>query len=156
MSTRCRIAIENENGKVMSIYCHHDGYPQGNGSVGQTLLDYYKDKDKINKLMELGDLSRLGTEPVKNPWEDFPRLPTEEFMDYFSRTHPRNMCDYYSTRGEAVPAYVCSEKQLLKDFKNSDQEYLYLFKNGEWRYIAIYDNEFKPIPKDKEGEKENV
>lgn len=156
MSTRCRIAIEDETGRVTSIYCHHDGYLHGDGSVGQTLLNHYKDKDKINKLMELGDISAIGTEPVRNTFEDLPRMPNEEFMEYFSRTHPRDMCDCYSTRGEEAQVYVCSEKQLLKDFKNSDQEYLYLFKDGDWRYITIYDNEFKPIPKDKEGEKENV
>ena len=133
MSTRCRIAIENENGRVTSIYCHHDGYLYGSYSVGQILLNHYQDKDKINQLMELGDLSSLGIEPT------------------------RAMCDCYSIEGENTPAYVCSKSQLVKEFKRSDQEYLYLFKDGEWRYMTCYDcdNEFRPIPKDEEGEEKN-
>lgn len=133
MSTRCRIAIEDENGRVTSIYCHHDGYLHSSYSVGQILLNHYQDKNKINKLMELGDLSSLGTEPT------------------------RSKCDCYAPTEELTPAaYVCSESQLVKNFKTSDQEYLYLFKNGEWRYMAYYDDEFKPIPKDEKGETENV
>jgi hypothetical protein len=34
MSTRSRIAIENQNGSVTSVYCHFDGYISG---VGKTL-----------------------------------------------------------------------------------------------------------------------
>jgi hypothetical protein len=29
MSTRSRIAIENQNGSVTSVYCHFDGYISG-------------------------------------------------------------------------------------------------------------------------------
>jgi hypothetical protein len=38
MSTRSRIAIENQNGSVTSIYCHFDGYISG---VGKTLKECY-------------------------------------------------------------------------------------------------------------------
>ena len=56
MSTRSRIAIENESGIVNSIYCHFDGYISG---VGKTLFNHY-DKEKLQKLIELGDISSLG------------------------------------------------------------------------------------------------
>jgi len=56
MATRSRIAIENENGTVTSIYCHFDGYLRG---VGKTLFEHY-DREKTEKLMELGDISVLG------------------------------------------------------------------------------------------------
>ena len=39
MSTRCRIGIENKNGTITSIYCHHDGYLEG---VGEILVNHYK------------------------------------------------------------------------------------------------------------------
>jgi len=55
MATRSRIAIENENGTVTSIYCHFDGYLSG---VGKTLFEHY-DREKTEKLMELGDISVL-------------------------------------------------------------------------------------------------
>jgi len=55
MSTRSRIAIEKESGIVNSIYCHFDGYVSG---VGKTLFNHY-DKEKLQKLIELGDISSL-------------------------------------------------------------------------------------------------
>ena len=55
MATRSRIAIENQNGTVDSIYCHFDGYLKG---VGKTLFNHY-DQEKLRKLIELGDISSL-------------------------------------------------------------------------------------------------
>jgi hypothetical protein len=60
MSTRSRIAIENESGIVNSIYCHFDGYISG---VGKTLFNHY-DKEKLQKLIELGDISSLGESTI--------------------------------------------------------------------------------------------
>jgi hypothetical protein len=57
MATRSRIAIEREDGSVKSIYCHYDGYVDG---VGKVLFEHY-DKEKLEKLIELGDISVLGT-----------------------------------------------------------------------------------------------
>ena len=56
MSTRSRIAIENQDGTVTSIYCHWDGYTSG---VGRTLNQHYNTKDKVEVLIELGNLSSL-------------------------------------------------------------------------------------------------
>ena len=56
MSTRSRIGIENENGRVSSIYCHWDGYPE---YVGKVLKENYSDRDKVKQLLELGDISIL-------------------------------------------------------------------------------------------------
>jgi hypothetical protein len=60
MSTRSRIAIENESGIVNSIYCHFDGYIDG---VGKRLFNHY-DKEKLQKLIELGDISSLGESTI--------------------------------------------------------------------------------------------
>ena len=43
------------NGRVHSIYCHWDGYPEGVGSV---LLQHY-DSEKVDGLLELGGISSL-------------------------------------------------------------------------------------------------
>ena len=56
MATRSRIAIENQDGTVTSIYCHFDGYLDG---VGKKLFEHY-DREKTEKLIELGDISALG------------------------------------------------------------------------------------------------
>jgi hypothetical protein len=57
MATRSTIAVEQADGRIRSIYCHWDGYPDG---VGATLENYYTDERKIEKLLDLGDLSVLG------------------------------------------------------------------------------------------------
>lgn len=57
MSTRALIAKELKNGKYKTIYCHSDGYPKG---VGKTLLTEYNTEEKLDALLDLGDLSILG------------------------------------------------------------------------------------------------
>ncbi len=56
MSTRSRIAIEKQDGTVTSIYCHFDGYISGNG---ETLQTNYSNREKVEQLIALGDISSL-------------------------------------------------------------------------------------------------
>ena len=56
MATRSNIGIENENGRVNAIYCHWDGYPE---YVGKILKENYSDRNKLQQLLELGDISVL-------------------------------------------------------------------------------------------------
>ena len=56
MATRSRIAIENQDGSVTSIYCHWDGHIETNGVI---LNENYTTKDKVEELIALGDLSSL-------------------------------------------------------------------------------------------------
>ena len=44
MSTRCLICKKLPDGKVLGIYCHHDGNLRW---VGRTLLDCYTEEKKI-------------------------------------------------------------------------------------------------------------
>lgn len=57
MATRSRIGIENEDGTIRSIYCHWDG-----NLNGEILKNHYTDRNKINELLDLGDISMLGKE----------------------------------------------------------------------------------------------
>lgn len=59
MATRSRIAIENQDGTVTSIYCHFDGYLS---EVGKTLFENYN-REKLEKLIELGSISSLDPTP---------------------------------------------------------------------------------------------
>jgi len=56
MSTSCRIGIENNDGTVTSIYCHHDGYPS---YVGQVLKEHYSNEEKLRELISYGDTSAI-------------------------------------------------------------------------------------------------
>ena len=56
MGTRSTIALEFADGTVQQVYCHWDGYLDHNGRV---LQDHYSDPFKLQKLIDLGDLSSL-------------------------------------------------------------------------------------------------
>ena len=110
--------------------------------VGETLFNYYKDEDKIRKLMKLGDMSSLGTEPIDNPnaWNDTKMLKESilsgMYAQTYSQMHPDNMCDTYATRGDDSPSIVSHNideyKKLTYDCWG---EYCYLFKDGKWKEL---------------------
>lgn len=55
MSTRSEIGIEGEDGRILAVYCHWDGYPEG---VGRCLSRYTR--EKTGKLISGGSLSYVG------------------------------------------------------------------------------------------------
>ena len=55
MATRNRIAIENQDGTIQSIYCHWDGHIETNGKI---LFENY-DREKTEQLIALGNISSL-------------------------------------------------------------------------------------------------
>ena len=56
MSTRSYIGIKNGD-KVKYIYCHSDGYLSYNGVF---LNAFYRNIEKVEKLIALGDISAIG------------------------------------------------------------------------------------------------
>ena len=145
MSTRCRIGIENKDGTITSIYCHHDGYVEG--GVGETLVRHYQDEEKIRKLLDLGDMSSLGTEPVENlrGWE-MPNSLTGDWFKQWQEIHPENKCVIYKTRGETCPkSTVNTLEEYQKETDDCWGEYGYLFKDGKWFYFEYKGDELKPV-----------
>lgn len=63
MSTRCRIGIENADGSVTSIYCHHDGYPSYTGKV---LKEHYANEEKLRELISYGDTSGIESSLIES------------------------------------------------------------------------------------------
>lgn len=59
MATRSTIALEYADGTVGQVYCHWDGYLEHNGRI---LQKHWMDPFKLQKLIDLGDLSVLGAE----------------------------------------------------------------------------------------------
>lgn len=57
MSTRSTIGIKRKDGTMQKIYCHWDGYIEGNGVILQLA---YNTPEKIEELLKLGNLSSLG------------------------------------------------------------------------------------------------
>ena len=54
---RVRIGILTGSGSITSIYCHNGAGP---GSMGRLLETIYNTPDKVQDLLELGDISYLG------------------------------------------------------------------------------------------------
>lgn len=96
--------VIEDSTKVIRIYHHWDGYPDG---VGKTLLDEFNSYEKALNLMSFGDASTInGTTAVfYNSWRE---------GEDWKYTKPRQ----YTTE---------KEYEAL-----ADQEYAYLFKDGKW------------------------
>ena len=131
MATRSRIAIENQDGTVLSIYCHWDGYPEGNG---RRLLDHFQTQEKVESLIALGSLSSLN-ENVEIP---------EGVTHNFDNPAKGIVVAYHRDRGEDL---VIKEHNSVNDFVKSDvEEYGYIFTAaGEWLFangrVGAYDRE---------------
>jgi hypothetical protein len=106
MATRSRIAIENQDGSVISVYCHWDGYIETNGVI---LNQYYRTKEKVEELIALGNLSSL------------------------HRTIETTVA-YARDRGEdSHQATYSNVEELFEDGFSSGVEYVYCFtKDGIW------------------------
>ena len=131
MATRSRIAMETENGKAISIYCHNDGYVEHNGAL---LQKHYGDPEKVKALMELGDISSLKQEVE----------PTGPHS--FREPQPGVVIAYGRDRGEKdVDARYHGS---VADFFNGDiEEFGYLFTaEGEWLVKSSNSSENDPVP----------
>lgn len=113
MSTRCFIGIELESGGMLSIYCHHDGYPEG---VGEKLQMYWDDRQAVEELLRLGDISSLGL--------------SIEGTEAYCRD-----------RGEPLhPARIRSEEAMLESWG----EYVYMYTLlGVWMVKSLGREEHK-------------
>ncbi|TPR16769.1 hypothetical protein [Apilactobacillus timberlakei] len=120
MSTNSSIIQQTAKGAFKKIYCHWDGDIAG---VGTTLDKYYRDDDKINKLINLGDISILGND--LNP------IP-------FSKVNERTKnqtCAYHRDRGEELCINTFNDFSELIAFKDCLEEYTYIHMDNEWYYL---------------------
>ena len=120
MATRSMIGKLNDNGTVTAIYCHWDGYLEHNGNI---LAENYTNPNRVDQLMELGDLSVLGQY-------------IGEKHDFDNRT--LGYCSAYGRdRGEkntAAKTYSLNQYTYENMANESGVEYVYLFDGKEWLY----------------------
>ena len=121
MATRSRIAIEDQDGTVRSIYCHWDGYPEYNGVV---LKENYQTQEKVEQLIALGSISSL--KPLVAP----PEGATHTFDNPLEGV----TVAYHRDRAEELSIKFHGKVQ---EFANSDiEQYGYVFTAaGEWLFI---------------------
>jgi hypothetical protein len=121
MATRSTIGVVLWDGRIESIYCHWDGYPEG---VGATLRDHYTDPAKIETLLDLGDISSL-------------REDIGEQHDFDSASDVTTF--YGRDRGETgINARThADENEWLGYRKGNGCEYGYLWNGNSWSTFEI-------------------
>ena len=130
------IAKEIGENKYRTIYCHNDGYLSHNGKV---LSEHYNTPEKVDELLELGDISLLGGS----------LLPGEPGK---AETEENATIAYARDVGEKkTEARVLSSEELLRG--NYMQEYVYVYtKEGRWIYCrcGTEKDEFRDVETDLE------
>lgn len=121
MSTNSRIGIRNSNDTIRSIYCNWDGYPEYTGKI---LVEHYKDINKINQLLNLGNISILGPE-------------IGEKQDFYNPTNEVWVLAYGRDRGEDSEGVTFP---TMYKFLNYLEDYNYLYYNGDWYLVDKKDN----------------
>jgi hypothetical protein len=110
MSTRSRVGLELADGSILSIYSHFDGYPEWAGRILQT---HYNTREKVEELVDGGDVSCLWTD---KDWKG------KEWSD----------CKYkaltYAERGEDCPPRL---DKNLGEYLQNNEEYGYVFTETE-------------------------
>jgi hypothetical protein len=131
-ATRWNVGIELPNGKVLAVYGHLDGYPDG---VGKMLKKHYSNPAKIKQLLKVGKqgISSLGKDIGKK--HDF-NLPYDEKNKLGYTTF------YGRDRGEKgnMSATYKDKQEYGKKFGN-EFGYVYSMKDKKWTYFDYHGNE---------------
>ena len=115
MATRSNIAMKTQDGKIVSVYCHWDGYVANNGRI---LEENYQDQAKIEALVALGSISSLGEQ-------------IGERQDFNDRSTCKDewTLAYHRDRGEELHV---SEYADIPSWIDDMEEYAYLWNGKEW------------------------
>ena len=115
MATRSNIAMKTKEGKIVSVYCHWDGYVANNGKI---LLENYTDIDKIEALVALGSISSLGE--AIGEQQDFDDRSTQK--DNWTLFYSRDRGEQLSIQEyDDIPSWIAEM-----------EEYAYLWNGQEW------------------------
>jgi hypothetical protein len=122
MATRSYIGVRNADASVDYIYCHFDGYPDHNGAI---LREHYSNINRVNELLQLGDLSVLG---------QF----IGEKMDFDKRIQDTCLA-YGRDRGESnVGKKNTGYDKLITD---QNVDYVYVFDGDCWECHSTWNPE---------------
>lgn len=138
MGTRSNIGYINDEGKIRAAYCHYDGYLEHNGRI---LLDYYTDAAKVKELVELGDMSFLGSKVHPTPGSGHSFDNNENDVTVF----------YGRDRGENDVAPVTYDTvSEWVNRKDSWEEYYYLFmpEISTWMVYSVHNKRWKQVTDD--------
>ena len=117
--------MELSDGSILSIYSHYDNYPAW---AGRILRTHYNTREKVEELVDGGDVSCLWTDKDwdGNEWSD---------CKYQALT--------YAMRGQDCPPRI---DKNMKVFLAFGEEYSYIFRNGEWVCYNMHEFEDNKRP----------
>lgn len=116
MATRSIITAKRADGTFKAIYVHYDGYPS---YVGAMLLNNYSQQDKIEALLDLGDLSAL-----------YESTDCPEGHSYSNQV--RGYCVAYGRDRGEEDAEGVSGPTLESVKRDMGQDYEYLWDGEKW------------------------
>lgn len=121
MSTRSYIGELYNDGSVLFIYCHFDGYPEHHLPI---LNENYDTPEKVQELLALGNISVLAPRVAPNPDENH------------SFDHPVSgvVIAYHRDRGEELETCTARSRKEFEKYVDDSVSYGYLFEEstGEW------------------------
>lgn len=116
MGTHAFIGKKLPDGKVKYIKVHYDGYFSWTGRILRT---FYRTEKRVDTLLELGNLSSIGSTPYgKN------LMPPEELDHIHCRAYIR---DFGHTDKESLPQTASNKEQFF-----DDAGIAYLYEDGKW------------------------
>lgn len=122
MSTHSTISLYSD-GYLQSQYCHFDGYLYHNGNL---LLNNYTTQEKVQDLLNFGDMSILEQDTAS--------------CTFYARD--RNESIQIRTQPIGI---ISNPKHIIPIF---EEEYNYLFFNNQWYFYEMYSSSqqyFKPL-----------
>ena len=135
MGTRSRIGYELPDHSVVSVYCHWDGYVEGNGRI---LVEHYQDREAVKELIDGGSMSSLRTTQT---WESEIMKDGRDYVldenGQIQYTHSRDPQPMYHTeRGDELDVQHTSFDDFCSDM--CGEEFVYLYDlNGNWKAWEI-------------------
>lgn len=128
MGTHAFIAKKTNENNYRTIYCHWDGYPEW---VGRILVEDYNTPDKVDRLINLGDISALYSKLDPDP----------KFPHSFDNPQPCVTIAYGRDRKEkGVDARVMTFSELTD--RNNCVSYVYIYTEDQgWQYFKPWSDD---------------
>ena len=134
MATRSYIGKELETGEIRLVYCHWNGYPSNNGKI---LLEHYTKEEKIDKLLDLGDLSSLDVSIEKPSGHSFSNK-VNGYSIFYGRDREEKDIDARLV------------KNIVEELKENWCAYAYIFKPKEkaWYFLRTGEEKMRKLTKE--------
>lgn len=155
MATRSTIAIEYADGTVDQVYCHWDGYISHHGPI---LLNHYSDPFKLQKLIDLGDLSILREEiGEQHPFDNPHAFGSDAYKEHEAKYGKWSLF-YGRDRGEEDTGARRYWNYEMYRMSGEREEYNYILRqvDGKAQWFVCYDDkEFHPLDQAVAEDKDN-